>query len=388
MFKMIVSHSDDVDAIDAIEEIIEDCKEQLGGLIPQAGLLYCGLNFEYEILLEELYKEYPNIELIGGTTDGEISSTLGFEQGSVVLTLFVSDTVEIKAGIGKNLSKDIDLATKSAYEQAFSKMDSDVKFCFTVYESLTCSAVTVLESLKKLTGIEVSILGGLTADEWNMNKTFQFCNTEVLVDAIPVLLFGGNINFSYGVASGWEPIGVKKTVTKVDNNIVHEIDNEPMLDFFNHYLGEYSTITSNYPLAVFPDKEVHDKFYLRNPAGVIENSKSIAFFGDIPRNATVQLTEGTSDNIVDASQTAVNRAVSEFGNSKIECALVISCAGRCKVLGINTKKEIALIKKTLPENISISGLYGYGEIAPLSKGTESQFHNSTIIVILLGESNE
>mgnify|MGYP003851824195 FL=1 len=387
MLKVIVSHSDDVDAIDAIEEIIEDVREQLDGLVPQAGLLFCGLDFEYDVLLEELYNEFPDIELIGGTTDGEVSSTLGYEQGSVVLTLFVSDTVEIKAGVGKHLSEDIDLATKTAVEQASSKMDTDVKFCFTVYESLTCSAVVVLESLKHRLGVDITVLGGLAADDWNMRKTFQFYNNEVLSDSVPLLLFGGQVEFSYGVASGWEPIGVQKVVTKVDHNVVHELDGAPILDFYNHYLGEYSTLTSNYPLAVFPDVAAHDKFYLRNPAGVVDGTTSIAFFGDIPLHATVQLTEATSEKIVEAVETAVNMAVGNFGDAKLESALVISCSGRCKVLGINTREEIALLQSKLPDDCSISGLYGYGEIAPLGKGMESQFHNGTIVVILLGESH-
>ena len=42
MLKTIIAHSTDIDTDGAIDEIIEQCNEELGDLKPQAGLLFTG----------------------------------------------------------------------------------------------------------------------------------------------------------------------------------------------------------------------------------------------------------------------------------------------------------------------------------------------------------
>lgn len=172
MLKVVVGHSDDVDSFDAIEEIIEYCNEELNGLVPQAGILYCAIGFEYEVILEEINKTYPKIELIGCSSFSEMSSTLGNLQDSIVLTLFVSDTIEIKAGLGTKLSKNVVKATEMAVSDAISKMSEEPKFCITTPESLTASAVELVEGLKKVLGKNIPIIGGIAADQWKLEKTY------------------------------------------------------------------------------------------------------------------------------------------------------------------------------------------------------------------------
>ena len=103
MFKVIIGHSDDVDAKDAITEIIEECNSKIEDVKPNAGMLFSAIDYDYDVLLDEINKAYPGIELIGATTDGEISSEMGFMEDSVNLILFVSDTIEIKAVVGRNI---------------------------------------------------------------------------------------------------------------------------------------------------------------------------------------------------------------------------------------------------------------------------------------------
>ncbi|BAZ08285.1 hypothetical protein NIES4071_00900 [Calothrix sp. NIES-4071] len=65
---------------------------------PSAGILFAAIDFDHAIILELISREFPRLELIGCTTDGEMSSKIWFQQDSLVLILFCSDTVE------KNLS--------------------------------------------------------------------------------------------------------------------------------------------------------------------------------------------------------------------------------------------------------------------------------------------
>lgn len=203
MFKVVVSHSNDPDSLSAVEEVLQQCALSLAGDIPQAGILFAAIDFEHSLILQQINQAFPGIELIGGTTDGEISSVLEFQQDSITLMLFCSDEVQIYAGIGRKLSGDPITATKQAVEQAKAKSTAAPQLCLTHPESLTISGVSILSGLKLALGKDVPIFGGLAADQSRYKNTYQFFQTEVLSDSVPILLFSGSILFSHGIASGW-----------------------------------------------------------------------------------------------------------------------------------------------------------------------------------------
>jgi hypothetical protein len=67
----------------------------------------------------------------------------------------------------------------------------------TVPEGFTASGVLILDGLKQVLGQNVPIIGGLAADHWRFQKTYQFFRSEVLSDAVPILLFSGALLFSH-----------------------------------------------------------------------------------------------------------------------------------------------------------------------------------------------
>ena len=106
MLKIAVGHSNDPDSQAAIAEVLEQIRFALTDLSPKAGVLFAAIDFDHALVLHQIVKVFPEIELIGGTTDGEMSSVLGFEQDSLTLMVFCSDDIMISAGIGYGVSKD------------------------------------------------------------------------------------------------------------------------------------------------------------------------------------------------------------------------------------------------------------------------------------------
>lgn len=385
MFKVVVGHSEEVDTLDAVEAVLQLCQEDLGKLVPQAGILYSAMQYEHQVILDRILEEYPELELIGCTTDGELSSCLGCAEDSITLMLLYSDTIEIKSGRGKNLSAGAMIAATCAVDEASSELKNSPAFCVTLAESVTLGGVAIIDALKEKLGREFPIFGGLAADQWSMTKTYQFYKREILVDSIAVLMFAGPILFSSGIASGWTPIGHKKKVTKVDHNKVYEVDGGAILDFYNRYLGgNYSRVPTEYPLAVFPE-ENSDKFYVRSPYTFNHEDKSITFFGDVPQGVTVQLVSGSIAKMSEASEQALKTAVEGYPGCQPDAAMVFTCSARKAILGMHVSKEYEYLQKNMPQGFPFNGFYTYGEIAPLENGKESYFHNGTIAVVLVGE---
>ncbi|MFN6471614.1 MAG: FIST signal transduction protein [Nostoc sp. SerVER01] len=381
MFKAVVGHSNDPDSLSAVEEVIQQCITSLAGDIPQAGILFAAIDFEHSLILQQIHHAFGGIELIGGTTDGEISSVLEFQQDSITLMLFCSDEVEIYAGVGRKISADTITATKQAVEQAKAKTTAAPSLCLTHPESLTTSGVSILNGLKLALGQNVPIFGGLAADQSKYQNTYQFFQTEVLSDSVPILLFCGKILFSHGVASGWHPIGQISKVTKVDKNILYEIDGKPALDFYHHYLGLLPP-SMEYPLAVF--EQDTDKFYIRAPITYNPESGSITFFADIPDQALIQISEAGYEDILAASKASFMNALNNYPGKEPSAVLFFSCVARRQILGTRAQEEYQNTKLCLNNSLPTCGFYSNGEIAPIDIMSQTQFHNETFVTLILG----
>ncbi len=240
----------------------------------------------------------------------------------------------------------------------------------------------MLDNFRKNLGTNFPIYGGAAADQWRFENTYQFHKTQVLTDSVPYLLFAGDLLYGSGVSSGWDPIGSPGTVTRVEKNILYEIDHKSAIDFYKHYLGEKISPLGEYPLAVFED-ETSDGYYLRAPLASNPEEGTLIFAGDLLSNSKVQISHTTRDRIIEASKNVIVQSFESYPGSQPELALCFSCSGRKQVLGTRTCEEYGLLNSLKP-GLQVFGFYGYGEIAPLKKGGPSRFHNETFVSLLLG----
>ncbi len=391
MFKVIVGHSEDPDSASAMTEVIEQCLTDLEGHQPQAGMLFCAIDFDYELILKTLRQAFPNLELIGCTSDGEVSSKRQFQEDSLTLTLFCSDTVKILAGLGKDLGQDATAAAAQAIATA--GLTAQTRLCLTVPDGLSANGVSVTKALQKAIGSQVVIAGGTAADQWKFEKTYQFYGNsqgdQVLSDSLPILLFSGDLLVSSGVSSGWQPISRMGTVTRSDGPIVYEIDHQPTTDFYHFYLNTLvdlssTRLTGEYPLAVFENPDTDD-FYLRAPlSGKYELGQSIIFMGDVPQGARVQVTHASSDELIAATQLSIEQAQQNYPGQHPAGLLIFSCAARRWLLGPRTREEYDLCQKILDPNLPVCGFYTYGEIAPLQQKGDTYYHQETFVSLMLG----
>jgi hypothetical protein len=384
MFKAYVGHSNDPDSKFAVAEVLQQCLDALAGAVPQAGVLFAAFDFDHPLILAEIQTTFPGIELIGSTTNGEMSSVMGFQEDSLTLLLFCADRLEIRAGLGRAASKNITVAVESAIATATAQLSSPPQLCLTFPDGLTVSGVSMLEALKQGLGADVPIIGGIAADNYAFEKTYQFFQGEVCEDAVPILLFSGNLLYSYGVASGWQPIGKQSQITKSEGNVVYEIDGQRALDFYNGY--------AIHALAIF--EADLENFYLRAPVTYDRASGSITFFSDIPVGAIVQNTTAVRQDILKATATSSQTALASYPGHSPAFALLVSCAARRRILGTQAQAEFETMKAHLPDNLACCGLYSYGEISPLvdtialraGRDKETQFHNQTFVTLLVGET--
>ncbi len=386
MFKVAVAHSIELDSADAVADVLAQCREQLREMKPQAGILFAGIDHDFELILQEICAAYPEIELIGCTTDGELSSVHGYTDDSITLMAFVSDKLSFKAGIADKVSRDTVDTVKKAVDSTVSQLQSKPTICIITPSGLTASADIMLEGLKLSLGETFPVFGGLAGDQWHFDCTYQFYNNSLFTDALPYLFISGPLLYSSAVETGWTPIGRRERVTKSDNRVVYQIANDTALQFYNHYLGgdiwmgEAGAI-SEYPLAIL--EGYGNSFYLRASIALDPGSSSITFVGNVPEDSMVQIAHSTRDKIVEAADLAIRRSVKGYPGKEPLAALCFSCCARKQVLGTRVVEEYEAIKKSFPD-LPVAGFYGYGEFAPLELHRPPRFHNETFIILVMG----
>lgn len=386
MFKVVVGHSEDPDSQSAIEEVLSQCTQALDGYVPQAGILFAAIDFDHALILNQIQQDFPQLELVGCTTDGEMSSTLGFQQDSLSLMLFYSDTVGIHAGVGYSVRENPGLAAQQAVQQATGKSSDAAKLCMIVPASYlidgsTTSGVAILEGLKLALGNTVPIVGGAAGDQFRFRTTYQFFGSEVLSDALPILVFSGEILFSHGIACGWQPIGRKSKVTRADKTLLYEIDGKPALEFYQSYLGNRPP-TAEHPLAVY--EENSNRYYMRVPNTYDAETGSINFLSDVPEEAMVCVTEASRDEIIAAAASSFKIALESYPGAELEAVVLFSCCCRRWLLGTRAGEEYQVVKETLSADVPIFGFYTYGEFAPLEPEGTTYYHQETFVTLLLG----
>ena len=384
MFTAAVGHSEEADVTTVVEELVDQCRTRLSGTAPNAGLLFAAIDFDHQALLCEIHRALPGIELIGCTTDGEISSELGFREDSAALILFASDTVDITAGVGRDLSKDVAGSCRSAIETAKAKTDRPPRLCITTPDGLTAEGQSMTASLQEAIGRDTPIFGALAGDQWRLKHTKQFYGTEVLSDSIPVLLLCGDLRFSYGVAYGWHQVGDVGRVTRAVGATVYEIDGGPAIDFYRKYLGPGAKPTVELPLAILNERDAID--YLRASWGTVDDDTgAVTFLGAVPDGARVRLTIADRDAILNGCAESLSIAASNLPDgAQPTAALFFSCCARKLLLGTRTEEELGLIRRKFDGAVPVCGFYGYGEISPhMGDPTGSKYHNESFVSLLI-----
>ncbi|NJL10218.1 MAG: hypothetical protein HC908_08720, partial [Calothrix sp. SM1_7_51] len=354
--------------------------------IPLIGYLFAAIDFDHAIILKEIDRVFPGINLIGCTTDGEMSSVLGFQQDSVTLMLFCSDTVEICAGVGYGARENPILAAQQAVKSATANSTNPAKLCIALPASYTADGSTtsgglILKALEQALGEQIPILGGTAGDQYRFQTSYQFFGTQVLTDSLPILVFSGDVLFSHGVACGWRPIGNKSIVTKAKGTVLYEIDGKPALEFYQRYLGERPP-SAEYPLAIYQGDS--DRYYMRVPNTYNIETGSINFLVDIPEQVMVRVTDISRDEVIAASEKSFKTALENYPGTEPSAVLLFSCCCRRWLLGTRTKQEYELVKNALPKDVPICGFYTYGEFAPLEMQGSNCYHQETFITLLLG----
>jgi small ligand-binding sensory domain FIST len=232
------------------------------------------------------------------------------------------------------------------------------------------------------------ILGGLASGELNEQTTQVYLNGDVFEEGGVAVSVGGEVGLEGMTSQGCTPIGDTWTLTKVDQNIIHEIGNRPayevLAETFNQLpADEQKSARGNLFIGLVVNEyreEFHrGDFLIRNLLGADPRSGSIAV-GALPRRGqTIQFQRRSAAAATDDMNQLLLRTKAKLENTTIYGACLCSCNGRGQSLFGQPNHDAQMVQQQLGP-LGLAGFFCNGEIGPV--GDKSFLHGFTASLAL------
>ena len=344
-------------------------------------------------------------QIVGGTSgacvfDGDHVSARG-----VSVVLLGGDGLEVHSRIARIASATF-METVTAAERVARASDVAASrgfghfVCLVLAPSIGVDGEALVAAVRKGAGARAQLAGGLTGDEFTMDRSKVFFGDELRDDC--VVLTGLFTKTPVGIAArhGWSAMGPLRTVTRAEGVDLVEIDGRPALDVWLEdarnaggeppadrkdialYLAIHYGIgiadASASRIAIVEDVR---ELVARAALGIREDG-AMRLTASIAEGSRVRIIHATREDLLKASSEAAASALSRAGG-RIAGALVFSCSGRLAALGDAFPREPAEIRRRL--GAPIGGACVFGEIARNVRDTDA-FFNTTAVVVAFASS--
>lgn len=335
--------------------------------------IFTALTSKKEIrkLLHDIHENFPNAQIIGTTTAGEISHAKMYDNSTVIsLSLFKKTKLQtyhvnsIDKTSGSLLSSHIcSKQTKAAIVLSEGLKGED-------YEGF-------IKGIKQ-ENPELIIAGGLAGDNFALKKTLVFLGKKIYEEGAVAVSFSGKklfANNDYNL--NWTPIGKEFTITSADKNIIKEIDSQSAVSVFKKYLGSH-ILDNN--AASLPNFQLLYKegntFVSRTPIAV--DGESLVFAGPLKEGQKVQFGFCNASSIISGS----NIMGEELKQNPAEAIFIYSCIARKTLLGNVLENEFKPFESIAPT----AGFFTYGEF--YSTTADNALLNCTTTILVLSEKQK
>ncbi|HWJ79741.1 MAG TPA: FIST N-terminal domain-containing protein [Niallia sp.] len=360
----------------AIEELAQTLHKD-----PALVLFFTSTAYSFEELTTQFVKKYPNAQIVGVTTTGEIGP-FGFDEFSVSVQSYSHQIGKIKASLINDIVKYpifernniIDAAkTVGINTQSTSIEKEGLAFVFPVgLKAAEEKMLSVINSIFTHDGFPV--FGGTAGDDAKFETTFVSVNGQITSTGGAVIFMKPTIDFYILKENNFNSTGKKLKITKADpeKRIVYEMDGRPAAQAYanainvpTHDLAKHWAL---HPLG----RKFSNDFYNASPFEV-KPSGAIEFY--------CQVYEGTILDVLqprDAVKVMEN-TIDQFSNHFGELYGVLTCNCILRKLQFKQEHLFQTLNDRLKQLPNLCGFSSYGE--QLNK---SQL-NQTMLLIGFGK---
>ena len=357
---------------------------------PTLAFVFCSIQQDRKAVCEILDK--MNIDIIGATSSGEFIDGHQSE-GEAVIMLFDIPQDDYCILFEDIADRTVEEAVSNLGHRALEKFNKPAFiFCSTFLsaDGRVLEGETLMRSLEKTVGPEATIFGGMAGDDISFTGTYVFTNDHATdYGMVALILDEDKIQLQGMAISGWKPIGISRTITKSEGNLIYTIDDKPALETYLRFLGRdissaddqvqfFDTVGVHYPFQI--ERENREPMMCA-PIGYDQEKEALICESNVPQGSRFRFSTPPDFDIID---TVVGSAAALKIETKAEAEalLIFSCAGRLSALGPMAHEENEGLQKVW--NVPMAGFYTYGEFGRAVNG-KHEFHSTTCCWVTLKE---
>jgi len=335
--------------------------------------------------LAEAAAMYPEAELLGCSTSGEIRGTHVSDESIVVTAIAFENTAIRTAHLVLSEPTDSRAAGRDLAEQLSGE---HLVHVLVFSDGLAVNGSELTRGFVDRLPANVQVTGGLAGDGTDFRETLIVRGSRARPrEVVAVGLYGERLRVGYGSMGGWDPFGPERLITRSNGNVLYEFDGRSALELYKQYLGEYANDLPAsallFPLSI--RSTVNEPSVVRTVLSIDDAESSMTFAGDLPEGSYARLMKANFERLIDGANDAACAAYETLGSRTPDLAMLISCVGRKMVLRQRVEEEVESVLMVLGEAVILSGFYSYGEIAPFAPGESSELHNQTMTITTFAE---
>ena len=365
-------------------------KSMVDGFVPTIAVVFISIKQDRRAVCDILYKK--EIDVIGATSSGEFINGHQSE-GEAAIMLFdinKSDYCILFEDIGE---RTLNEAATNMAKTALQKFNKPAFIlCSTLMSpgGKMIDGETLVRTIEKTVGPHVNLFGGMAGDDITFTGTYVFTHDLSTDHGMAALILNEEKINLYGIAlSGWKPMGISRTITKSEANLIYTIDDQPALDTYLRFLGKEKSSDDN-QVKFFDSIGIHYPFQIERdnrepmmctPIGYNREKGALICESNVTQGSKFRFSTPPDFDII---ETVINKA-SELKrkiDTGAEALLIFSCAGRLSALGPMAQDENEGLAAVW--DAPMAGFYTYGEFGRAING-KHEFHSTTNSWVALKE---
>ncbi|MCA2212246.1 FIST signal transduction protein [Jidongwangia harbinensis] len=360
----------------------------LNGADPGLVIVYASIRYDLTELLAAVRAVTGDTPLVGATTAGQFSDGEFLPPGTSVSVLVLGAGVYrfATASVG-GISADTMTAGHDLARQAVDAAGPEPTphgAVLVLADGMAGDMQGLLTGIYRVTGAAVPVVGGAAGDDRTFSGSFVLHDDKVIADGAVAVWIGSDRPLHVVSGHGWQAHGLPMLVTRVEGQVVHEIDGRPAAELYNE------AIRSGYAERKVPEGARGDwftkhSFGLIEPdgtqlirGGFLDDEGQVRTFTPLPEYCAVQIVSANPDDLLDISEQVVADALSDLDDAAV--MLTFSCIARMDMFTEREDEEAVKLQKAAGP-VSTFGFYTYGEFARTTG--VAGYHNATITALAL-----
>jgi hypothetical protein len=381
-----VGISHDRHPVRAAQAAVNQALKAAGITQPDVVWLFASLGYDPEKLVQTVRDATGYAPLIGCSGQGVIAQGETDESGfSVSVMVIQSDELRFTNYATPHAGMSFEQVGQAIGQQLAPVIDEEAIALFLFTDGLTLNFDRLAAGLQSRLNLStpLPILGGAAGSDAEMQVTYQFCDDQVMTAGTVVSLLSGQAQVAWSSNHGCVPIGTAYEITKAKENLIYELDHQPVFNILRQHLSETDIAEWNRTIVSFcfglpiPG---HADLTIRYLPRKDEAAGAVMLQTEVHEGTKIWVMRRDQAAIVEGTAQLAQDLKHQLQGQTPKLVFQFDCYGRGK--SVFTEQQKATMQSQLQQDIGPAvpwmGFYSHGEIAPI--GTQNAFHNYTLVL--------